>query len=790
MNMGEQWPLDGARALAFLRAALSPSDQLTLGEESLLRVARHAAMVRAAVPWGGAIPEDVFLPFVLFPRVNNEDAVCYHEILWDAIRPRLEGLDMTRAAMEVNRWCYENATYQSTDGRTANALTVLRRGFGRCGEESVLLVSALRACGIPARQVYAPLWSHCDDNHAWVEAWIDGDWHYMGACEPELSLDSGWFTAAASKAMLARTRAWGLLPAGERDEGCEGGAWIVNRTAAYARTALLTLRVTERGAPKAGLRVDFGLANMAAYGVICRKATDADGRVDFLTGLGTLHIRLTDGERALETDVDVARRTDYTVDFSAARPFAPGTSTYAQRPPRESRMQPADYPEAEVAAHARWLAEKGAAREARFAVYGDTDELLKLARGNRDVIGAFLADARFEPADARALLETLREKDLADATVEMLSDALMGALPWKERWPREVWTRCVLCPRVADEMLRPFRRWALEALPRFDAAEAVWRWLEAHTRLEAPRPEGAMQDLRAALESGVCSRAGRDILFVALCRASGIPARLDPVTGEKQFWVGAACRPLSSAVPARLKLVNGAGRTLTGGVHFSLSALEDGEYRTLNLYGAALEEAMELSLPAGRYRAMTAARQIDGSLEGAIIDLELKPGEVAEATLTLPEDRTGEKLLRAPLPELAATDRRGGMVSLPGALGGRPGLVAVIAPGQEPTEHFLNELLENREALAARGVAVRLLVHHRREENNAKLQSVLKSLPDAACLAGPDGAALVRWRELLNAGELRLPLAVAVGEAGEGLFAFVNYNVGSVATLIGVIDAR
>ena len=51
-------------------------------------------------------------------------------------------------------------------------------------------------------------------------------------------------------------------------------------------------------------------------------------------------------------------------------------------------------------------------------------------------------------------------------------------------------------------------------------------------------------------------------------------------------------------------------------------------------------------------------------------------------------------------------------------------------------------------------------------------------------------SALVRLRELLNAGELRLPLAVAVGEAGEGLFAFVNYNVGSVATLIGVIDAR
>ena len=97
---------------------------------------------------------------------------------------------------------------------------------------------------------------------------------------------------------------------------------------------------------------------------------------------------------------------------------------------------------------------------------------------------------------------------------------------------------------------------------------------------------------------------------------------------------------------------------------------------------------------------------------------------------------------------------------------------------------------ENRDALARRGIAVRLLVQDWDKAQNAKLEQVLAEISDAQCLAGPDGAALLQWRRALNAGELRLPLAVAVGERGEGLFAFVNYNVGSVVSLIQVIDAR
>lgn len=82
---------------------------------------------------------------------------------------------MRNAILEVNHWCHEKAVYQPSDARTSSPLATVRTAYGRCGEESTFLVAALRSVGIPARQVYTPRWAHTDDNHAWVEAWADGN---------------------------------------------------------------------------------------------------------------------------------------------------------------------------------------------------------------------------------------------------------------------------------------------------------------------------------------------------------------------------------------------------------------------------------------------------------------------------------------------------------------------------------------------------------------------------------------------------------------------------------------
>lgn len=177
--------VDEATLLRYLYATLPITDCIDVAPEVLASYARHAAFLRREVAWAQSLGEGMFVHYVLCPRINNEPLTDCRHTFWDALRERVGGLAPYDAVREVNYWCCEMATYQLTDDRTQSPLSVLASGSGRCGEESTFLVTALRSIGIPARQVYATWWAHCDDNHAWVEAYTGDGWHYLGACEPE-----------------------------------------------------------------------------------------------------------------------------------------------------------------------------------------------------------------------------------------------------------------------------------------------------------------------------------------------------------------------------------------------------------------------------------------------------------------------------------------------------------------------------------------------------------------------------------------------------------------------------
>lgn len=96
-------------------------------------------------------------------------------IFYEELKDRVKGLSLYDAVLEVNHWCHEKVIYTPSDARTSSPLASVKTAYGRCGEESTFTVAALRSVGIPARQVYTPRWAHTDDNHAWVEAWVNGN---------------------------------------------------------------------------------------------------------------------------------------------------------------------------------------------------------------------------------------------------------------------------------------------------------------------------------------------------------------------------------------------------------------------------------------------------------------------------------------------------------------------------------------------------------------------------------------------------------------------------------------
>ena len=281
------------RAMEFLRDHLPCSDLDCYPFPFFLRFADHALALRDEAPWCGELEWEIFAHYVLFPRVNDEDLSFHRALFHRELWPRVKDLATAgERVLEVNRWCCEHASYQAQDERTASPLTVFRCGSGRCGEESAFLVSALRSVGVAARQVYAPRWAHCGDNHAWVETLCDGRWRFLGACEPEPVLDRGWFNTAASRAVLVHSRLFGdgSSPLHGAPLGRDGGVGWFNQTTRYAKTRPVVLRALLGGRPAAGARFEVQLLNDGFFHTIAALTAGEDGCAQAELGLGTIHV--------------------------------------------------------------------------------------------------------------------------------------------------------------------------------------------------------------------------------------------------------------------------------------------------------------------------------------------------------------------------------------------------------------------------------------------------------------------------------------------------------------------
>ena len=143
-------------ALEFLYAYMPLADIADYSGEFHLMNVRASQKAADEMPWGKVIPEDLFRHFVLPVRVNNEHLDSARVVFYEELKNRVKSLSLYDAILEVNHWCHEKAIYTPSDARTSSPLATVRTAYGRCGEESTLLVAALRSVGIPARQVYTP----------------------------------------------------------------------------------------------------------------------------------------------------------------------------------------------------------------------------------------------------------------------------------------------------------------------------------------------------------------------------------------------------------------------------------------------------------------------------------------------------------------------------------------------------------------------------------------------------------------------------------------------------------
>ena len=100
-----------------------PASDAAVPLDTMLGYVRHALFLRRESPFAKDIPEDVFLHFVFYPRINSEDISDCRAFFHEKLAGRIQGLTQTEAILEINRWCAQQVTYQTSNDRTESPLT-------------------------------------------------------------------------------------------------------------------------------------------------------------------------------------------------------------------------------------------------------------------------------------------------------------------------------------------------------------------------------------------------------------------------------------------------------------------------------------------------------------------------------------------------------------------------------------------------------------------------------------------------------------------------------------------
>ena len=723
---------DEKQALEFIYAYAPLSDLADYQSEFFLKNVQYSLRARAEMPWGKTIPEEEFLHFVLPLRVNNENLDNFREVMYNEITGRVKGMGMKQAALEINHWCHEKVNYRGTDSRTSAPLSTVKKTFGRCGEESTFTVTTMRTAGIPARQVYTPRWAHSDDNHAWVEVWIDGKWQYLGACEPDVDLNMGWFSEPSRRTMLVHTRAYGRYMGNEDVVIAEDRFSELNLTSNYATTKKVTISVKKAdGTPADSAKVEYQLYNYAEYYPIATGFTNADGFTSLNTGMGDLVIWAAKDGKFGYQKLSVPEKDTLELVLNQITPAKPG-EIFDLVPPHAAKVESSVTPEAKKANDIR-LAKEDSIRNGTMATFKDSvwvaefaaktklpedtiSRFIKLSYGNWDQISAYLEkNATTYRNTLLELLIQISDKDYSDAPEPVLTDHLVQTAHSRVQNlipSKEIFTKYVLSPRIALENLSAWRSF-LSNLFGSEMAQAtcndisvLTNWIRNNIRVNTVANKHSRAPITpiGVYKLRVADPLSRDIFFVAACRTFGIPARLNPETQIPEYnqngqWLRAGFDPEMVTKPEKglLKLTEKNNPvTPQYYLHYTIGFLKDGFYRTLEFPegGSLTNNANPLELEVGQYALVTGNRLEDGSVLSSMTFFTIEKGKTTIVPVEL-RKQSGELKPSGKLDFDALNLKKtsdGKTVSLLSLVAGKYTVLVVLDPDKEPSKHILNDL--------------------------------------------------------------------------------------------------
>ena len=713
--------------VAFLYQFMPQPDKTDYSRDFYEKNVALALEAKAALPWGKTVPEREFRHFVVPVRVNNENLDNSREVFYKALKPRVEKLSMKDAILEVNHWCHEHVTYRPSDGRTSSPLATLRTAYGRCGEQSTFTVAALRAVGIPARQVYTPRWAHTDDNHAWVEAWADGKWYFLGACEPEPVLNLGWFNESASRGMLMHTKAFGNYDGPEEVMSVTPCYTEINVIDHYAPTAQVMVRVVDaKGKPVKGARVEFKLYNYAEFFTVADKTTNEQGVVSLTAGKGDMLLWISKDGKVATRKVSFGKDREVKVQLDGRQ--LPDVTDLDIVPPPVSGQLPLVTPE-QRAENNRRMAIEDSIRHAYEATMPVEDW-----RGNHRTIQQFLDEAP-NKLMAQKLLGVLSKKDLRDVELAVLKDNQVAAVDTSD-----IYLKYVLCPRVELEWLTPYKAFFRKEMKTIKTPAELEAWCNKHIRLDNDHnPQGLRMQPMSVYREKLTDELGRNIFFVSVARSLGMPARINEVNGKPQYyaegrWIDVFAAAKQQTNTAKLRLdykLSAHNDNPKYYIHFTLSKLVDGRLQLQTFPEEATQKdfAEGQELDKGEYILTTGVRMASGKVLAQMKRFTLN-GDTT-ISYALRENQEDVQVIGSLNAEDIYHDKADDTEkSLLSTAGRGYYVVAIVAPNQEPTNHAMRDIAVYKQQFEEWGRKMIFLFQDADEAQRFNFAEFSKMLPN------------------------------------------------------------
>ena len=208
--------------------------------------------------------------------------------------------------------------------------------------------------------------------------------------------------------------------------------------------------------------------------------------------------------------------------------------------------------------------------------------------------------------------------------------------------------------------------------------------------------------------------------------------------------------------------------------------MENGRYVSLKLGDMLFEDGLlKLQLIPGEYRIITSNRLPNGNIFAYEYHMEIAAGEMKDVEMKLREAKLEDMLENISMPEFSLKKEDGSEINASEITADGKHILMFLEEEEEPTEHILNEMMEQEEAFAGYADRIIFVVRSREALGTPTLAKILAKMKNVQIYYDDFSEITNTLGRRMYVDPDKLPLIIVTSGSLNGIYATSGYNVGT-----------